>query len=417
MKSLKLPFLFVSVLCLACSDDEDASTSNAPDLRPLSGEATALVESNNQFALDIFREVHRETPAENVFVSPLSVDIALHMTANGAKGTTHTEIKQTLGVADLSDEEVNRAVRDLTAQLVSMDRKIILAMANSIWLRDIFTLKDGFADLIQTYYKGRIEALDFDRPETRDRINGWVEDQTQGKIKNLLEEIEDTDVMFLINAIYFKADWQYRFDPAQTQEAPFYLEDGSEVVVPMMFSEGVKLRQYYDEQRQLIDIPYGNGQFSFVVLLPNPTAGSVAEAAGQLNADDLNRWLAEADTLTPQLYLPKFKTSYKMNLSDPLINLGMKRPFDQNADFSRFFNEVDSGLYIDRVIHQAFIEVNETGSEAAAATAVAVSALSSVSEPQPLSVRIDRPFVYFIRERHTQAILFAGTMMSPSQSP
>lgn len=221
--------------------------------------------------------------------------------------------------------------------------------------------------------------------------------------------------MYLINAIYFKADWQYRFDPQQTQDAPFYPEEGGEVMVPTMFSEGVKLRRYYRSSFQLLDIPYGNGQFSLVILLPHAD-GSVAETMGQLNPADLSTWIAEADILTPQLYLPKFKTSFKMDAKEPLAALGMKLPFiGGKANFSGFFNGVSGeDLFIDRVIHEAVIEVNEAGSEAAAATVVAVSFLSLGSEPQPAFVWVDRPFAYFIRERHTEAILFAGTMMNPS---
>ena len=407
--------LIVSGLFVRCSDGEEATRAgNLPHLTPLSGEVTRLTESSNTFALNVFREVYRERPTENIFLSPLSISVALHMTANGAAGDTRTEMKETLGTADLSDQETNQAVQDLTAQLTGMDRTVELSIANSVWFRDHYTLQSGFNDLIQTYYDGRIEGLDFGQPDAKDRINGWVEDKTQGKIKNLVEEINGTDVMFLINAIYFRADWQYRFDKQQTRDAPFYQEDGSSVMVPTMFSEGVKLRRYYDPSFQLLDIPYGNGQFSLVILLPEANTGSVAEVMNQLTTADLNRWIAEADTLTPELYLPKFTTSFKTEVSKPLRQLGMSVPFTSSADFSKFFQGVDGGLFIDRVIHQSFIEVNEEGSEAAAATVSTISTLSSASVPQPIDIRVDRPFVYFIREKHTQAILFAGTMLNPT---
>ena len=404
----------ISGLFGQCSDDQDAAPANLPNLAPLSGEARTLVESSNGFALDIFQQVYQANPTKNVVLSPLSIDVALHMATNGATGDTRTEMKQTLGVADASDDEINQAVRDLSAQLLSMDRRVTLSLANSIWFYDKFTLQAGFDELIQTYYDGRIEGLNFKDPGTKDRVNGWVADKTQGKITNLLEEVKDIDVMYLINAIYFKADWQYRFDPQQTQDAPFYPEDGREVMVPTMFSEGVKLRSYYASSFQLLDIPYGNGQFGLVILLPH-AGESVAEVMGQLDPANLNAWLAEADTLTPQLYLLKFKASFRMDAKEPLWELGMKLPFTSGANFGGFFNEVPGErLFIDRVIHQAVIEVNEAGSEAAAATVVAVSTLAIGSEPQPAVIQVDRPFAYFIRERHTQAILFAGMMMDPS---
>ncbi len=405
--------MLISGLFGQCSDDQNAAPANLPNLAPLSGEARTLVESSNGFALDIFRQVYQANPTENVVLSPPSIDVALHMATNGATGDTKAEMKQTLGVADASDDEINQAVRDLSAQLLSMDRRVTLSLANSIWFHNEFTLQAGFDELIQTYYDGRIEGLDFEDPTTKDRINGWVADKTQGKITNLLEEVKEIDVMYLINAIYFKADWQYRFDLKQTQDAPFYLEDGGEVMVPTMFSEGVKLRSYYGSSFQLLDIPYGNGQFSLVILLPHAD-GSVAETMGQLNPADLSTWIAEADTLSPQLYLPKFKASFKIDAKEELKELGMKLPFGSGANFDGFFNEIPGGrLYIDRVIHEAVIEVNEAGSEAAAATLVAVGLRSTGGTPQPAVVRVDRPFAYFIRERHTGAILFAGTMMNP----
>ncbi len=406
--------MLISALFVRCSDSQDAAPANLPNLAPLSGETRTLVESSNGFALDIFRQVYQANPTENVVLSPLSIDVALHMTTNGASGDTKAEMKQTLGVAEASDAEINQAARDLSAQLLSMDRKVTLSLANSIWYRDAFTLQPGFDQLIQTYYDGRIEGLNFEDLNTKDRVNGWVADKTQGKITNLLEEVKDTDVMYLINAIYFKADWQYRFDPKQTQDAPFYLEEGQEVMVPTMFSEGVKLRSYYGSSFELLDIPYGNGQFSLVILLPHAD-GSLAETMGQLNPADLSIWLTEADTLTPQLYLPKFKASFKMDSRKELMELGMKLPFGREANFGGFFSEgPGERLYIDRVIHQAVIEVNEAGSEAAAATAVVIAEYRSLgSTPQPAVVRVDRPFAYFIRERHTEAIMFAGTMLNP----
>ena len=403
----------ISGLFGQCSDDQNAAPANLPNLAPLSGEARTLVESSNGFSLDIFRQVYQANPTENVVLSPLSINVALHMATNGATGDTKAEMKQTLGVADVGDDEINQAVRDLSAQLLSMDRKVTLSLANSIWFYDKFTLQAGFDELIQTYYDGRIEGLNFKDPNTKDRINGWVAEKTQGKITNLLEEVKEIDVMYLINAIYFRADWQYRFDPQQTQDAPFYLEEGQEVMVPTMFSEGVKLRSYYGSSFQLLDIPYGNGQFSLVILLP--AGGSLAEIMSQLNPADLSTWIAEADTLTPQLYLPKFKVSFKMDAKEELKELGMKLPFGPGANFDGFFNEIPGErLYIDQVIHEAVIEVNEAGSEAAAATAVVIVLKSLGGKPQPAVVRVDRPFAYFIREQHTEAILFAGTMMNPS---
>ena len=216
--------------------------------------------------------------------------------------------------------------------------------------------------------------------------------------------------MVLTNAVYFQADWQYRFDASQTQEAPFYLEDGTEKTVPMMFSEGVHLRHYYEEDYQLLEIPYVNGQYTMVVILPN-VEKTIDEAVNNLTAENLATRLAQADTLTTQLYLPKFKMEFKTDLVKTLTDMGMGIAFGSQASLGGFFTEIKNGLALDQVVHQAFLEINETGSEAEAATAVTVVALSSNAQPMPQVIRVDRPFVLMIRERHTGAVLFAGKVM------
>ncbi|MEQ9438123.1 MAG: serpin family protein [Cyclobacteriaceae bacterium] len=387
---------------------------NPPDLSPLSGATETLVETSNTFAIDLFRSIHQEKVNENVFISPLSVDIALHMAVNGASGHTKTVMKETLGVANMSDEEVNQAAQSLTEQLLGMDRQVLLAVANSIWYQDVLTLQPGFDALIQNYYDGRIEGLNFTNPNAKETINQWVEDKTQGKINNLIEEITPDDVMFLVNAIYFKANWQYQFDPNQTRNEPFYLADGTSVPVKMMSNKGTKLHFLYREDLQLLDIPYGNGQFSMTILLPQGDR-SVAELVDQLNAENVAEWLDQADTMTTHLMLPKFKTEFKLDLKDVLTGMGMALPFTGSASFHNFFaQDFGEDLYIDRVIHQSFVDVTEEGSEAAAANAVVISYRSMGSSPEPTVIRVDRPFVYFIREKHTQTILFAGTMMNPA---
>lgn len=215
--------------------------------------------------------------------------------------------------------------------------------------------------------------------------------------------------MFLVNAVYFKADWKYQFDKSQTKEDAFTLEDGSQVPVQMMFSKGVKLKHYMDDTFQLLDLPYGNGQFNMAILLP--AAGkTTADIMPMLSFQNLQSWLDKAGTLTPQLFLPKFTMKFKMDLKDPLIDMGMQLPFTSAAEFPGFFEE-EAPCSIDRVIHQSFIEVNEEGAEAAAATAVSIE-LTSVNTGN--TIRIDRPFVFFIHEKHSGTILFAGRLMNPS---
>lgn len=413
MKIQLVGFIFIASIFFQCSEEPVAAQKNSPDLRPISGSTETLVETSNTFAVDLFRSIHQVNADENIFISPLSVDIALHMAVNGASGDTKEVMKKTLGVVDLSDEEVNEAAKSLTEQLLNMDQEVALAIANSIWFRDIFTLQSGFDQLIEEYYDGRIEGLDFDRPEAKETINQWVAGQTQEKIQNLIQQIKDTDVMFLINAIYFKANWQYQFSESKTQDDLFYLADGTTVSTPLMSNRAAKIRYRFQDQVQVIELPYGNGQFSMLLLVPNGE-NNVADLMTKLSTDQLANWLEQADTLTTHLMMPKFKTEFKLNLSDVLKGMGMELPFTTDATFHNFFEQnVGEKLYIDRVIHQAFIEVNEEGAEAAAATAVAIG-LESLSLNRPDVIKVDRPFAYFIREKHTGAILFAGTMMNPA---
>lgn len=403
-----LSYFFAAMLCISffqCAEDK-VGTSNPPNLRIISGEEQEMVQSSNTFAVDLFRKVNEFKDKENIFISPLSISFALHMAANGANDSTKAAIKKALHVDHLSDEEANTVIRNLTELLLSMDNKVDLAIANSIWYDQQFTLKEQFANIISNYYDGRIEGLDFANPAAKDVINNWVEDKTQGKIREMLSDISKDEAMFLINAIYFKADWTYQFEKSQTAKAPFTLEDGSQQTIDMMFSKGVTLNRYANETLQLLEIPYGNGQFNMLILLPN-TDKTTQDVLSQLSMQNLDTWIAQADTLTPQLYLPKFTLKFKLNnMKDILSDMGMA-----TVGFSGFFEE-QLPLEISRVIHEGFIEVNEEGSEAAATTVVGIQ-LTSAGNNDPLTIRVDRPFLFFIWEKHSGAILFAGKMLNP----
>jgi len=416
MKKLVYAICIAVVLGLsACTDENVGSMNNAPNLRDLSVPEQELVQTSNAFAFEIFRKVEELAEEQNTFISPLSISMALHMTANGAEGATKEEMKTVLGVSQLSDTEANQAVEDLTELLLNMDKKVALSIANSIWYKDLFTLREEFSRLIREQYDGRIEGLDFSKPETvKNTINSWVEQKTNGKIKDLLEDVPANAVMYLVNAIYFKADWQYQFDAGKTEDAPFFPENASEVQVPTMFSEGVKLRSFFHEKFRLVELPYGNGQYQMSILLPH-TDYSTDDVLAEMDADSFAQWTTHADTVITELYMPKFKSEFKMELKPSLIEMGMEKPFGPEADFSNFFQEdIGSDLFISKVIHQSFIEVNESGTEAAAATAVEIS-YTSATPPVPPVVRIDRSFVYLIHEKHSGAILFAGRMLNPQE--
>lgn len=394
-------FAVASVL-ISCSDSTPPEHSNPPNLRTLSAAEAKVASSGNEFAFNLYREV-QDPELANTFISPLSVGYALGMALNGATDETRQSILNTIDFGDLTADEVNIAYRDLTSLLLSMDNQTKISIANSVWSNDDFTVKNSFSNIITQYYDGTVQALNFRAPETRNTINQWVEDKTNGKIKDLLGEISPDEVMFLINAIYFKSNWSYQFDKSKTHKSPFAKLNGSNTEVDMMFSKGVSLSRYYHEDFTLIDIPYGNEQFRMTLLVPS-SAQHFSDLIHSISAGSLAQWLEQSDTLTCELEMPKFKMTWKNDLKEPLGAMGM-----QMHGFPDFFEEPAS-LAISKIIHQSFIEVNEEGSEAAAATAIGIYVTSL---PMPDRITVDRPFLFLIRENHSGVVLFMGQFVDP----
>ena len=222
-----------------------------------------IITSANNFAFDIFARVNNVEPNKNLFISPLSISTALSMTSNGAVGETKDGIKKTLHQEDLSDEEINEVYKTLVEYITQLDPKLILNMANSNWYKQEYHIEDTFRSILFDFYNAEVNAADFTDPRTKDIINGWIEEKTNGKIKDMIDEIPSNVVMYLINAIYLKATWQYQFDKERTKKMDFTLTNGSKIMTDMMFSEGVKASIYSDHDLQYIELPYGNGQFVF----------------------------------------------------------------------------------------------------------------------------------------------------------
>ncbi|WP_339794871.1 serpin family protein [uncultured Imperialibacter sp.] len=403
--------LLVTTLISGCSTEEPVS--NIPNLRTLSVPEQQVASASNNFSFTIFSQINKEHQSDNIFISPFSISAALSMTANGAQGETQLAIRQVLGNDHLTDDEMNEAYKGLQSFLLELDKKVTIQIANSNWYSKEYSIKNEFRDLLLTYYNAEVKMADFAAPSTVSDINKWIEGNTNGKIKDMLDQIPDDAVMYLINAIYFKADWQYKFDEEKTALAPFYTPNGA-TDVKMMFSKGTKLSYQYADEFTLIDIPYGNGQYSMTVLMQNEDS-DINEIIEGLNNPLFENMVNKADTITAELYLPKFKLEFKEELKDVLTDLGIGIAFSPKADFSNLFEE-DLPFAISRVLHQSFLEVNEKGSEAAAATIVEAVVLSSEASGQPKVFVINRPFAFFIREKHSNVILFAGKMLLPSSN-
>jgi serine protease inhibitor len=377
--------------------------------RPLTVAERAVIASSNQFAFGLLREADREVGAENLFLSPLSASLALGMTMNGARGETFEAMRATLDFGSLSQHDINASYRSVIDLLRRLDPQVRMEIANSIWHRNTFPFHAAFFDTTRTYFDAEVAALDFDSPASVKRVNDWVEKATSGKIDSILDRIDAEDVMYLINAIYFKGSWTNRFDPSRTQDAPFHDASGtrSTRTVKMMRRDGPIL-YYRGTDLEAADLPYGNGAYSMTVLLPN-RGSDVSATLGSL---DPARWSAIVDGLAQSsmgIALPKFRLEHEQGLNDVLTALGMGRAFgyDGPADFNGM-SPRGSDLVITKVLQKTYVDVDEEGTEAAAVTNVGVGVTSL-----PATFTVDRPFVFVIRERFSGTILFVGKVVKP----
>lgn len=393
-------------LALLLSGCEESIVGPITDLpRPLSSAEREVIRASNSFAFDLLREVNRDEQDGNIFISPLSASMALGMTMNGARGETFHAMVGTLGFAGLSQPEINASYRSLIDLLRGLDPKVQILVANSVWYADSFRFEQAFFDTTRTYFDAEVAGLDFGDPRSVDRINAWVEEQTRGKITSILEAINPYDVMYLINAIYFKGDWTTQFARSETRAASFLDSSGQREVgtVQMMHRQG-PIQHYRGDGFEAADLPYGGGAFSLTVILPD--RGVDVNAA--LESLSSERWSAMVEGFAEanlEIHLPKFRLEYEKQLEDPLTALGMGIAFTGAADFSGMS---PAGLSITEVLQKTFINVDEEGTEAAAVTKVTMGVTSG-----PPAFVVNRPFVFAIRERFSGSILFMGKMMLP----
>lgn len=392
---------------MTCGKSEEIRPE--PKKIKLSGEQLQIVDGGNRFGLDLFREViNLDEPSENVFISPLSVHMALAMAWNGAASGTREQMNTALYFPEVSDQQVNEGYKKLIHDLLSVDEKIKMDIANSIWYRQGFGVKGSFLNLNRDYFDAEVSALDFTDPASKDLINAWVARNTNDRIKQIIDEIEPDHVMFLINAIYFKGIWEKEFEESMTRNRTFNLADGTQKQVMTMEITSDYAYAERDGYR-VIELPYGRGNFSMLVLLPEQGSGLDA----LIDSLDVEEWNALAKALDHKseisLQLPRFGFSYEAELKQPLVNLGITQAFAPSlADFSEI---TDKDIYISRVRHKSFVEVNEEGTEAAAVTSVEFR-VTSISEP--LTFKVDRPFVFALKEKYTNSLLFIGKVMDPS---
>ena len=404
-------YFIISVIILLSgsliSSCEKEPVEREPAKITLNKKAAEIIEADKAFGFELFREVLGLSDEENIMISPMSVSYALGMTYNGAAGATLEAFEKVLHFEGLTEQEVNESYKDLMDQLLNLDSKVQFSLANSIWYRLGFEVLDEFININRNYFDAEVSEIDFSDPQAVEVINQWIEDKTNGKIKDMLDAIPGDAVMYLVNAIYFKAKWLYEFEKKDTYAGQFNLEGGGTSPADFMNLEG-DFNYAVNEDFTAVELPYGDSTFSMVVMLP--AAGKdVPDIVANLDVDQWDAWFAGSWVTAVNVHLPKFKYEFKDLLNDPLINLGLGLAFSDAADFSRI--RASGGIYISRVIHQSFIDVNEEGTEAAAATIVEMRETSAGGGP--VYFKADRPFLYIIKENSTGAIVFMGKVGKP----
>ena len=367
----------------------------------------ATVDACNGFAFDLYGRY--SVDEGNILFSPYSISTALSMTYEGARGETAEEMEAVFGFLEDPSERLPSVAR-IYNTLNEEGRDYALHTVNALWIQRDYPVQEDYIDAIVSYYGGDVNALDFvaEPDESRVTINDWVEERTNDRIKDLFPSGSiDADVrLVLTNAIYFKGDWLYEFDEEATNEEEFHVTPTTSVEVDMM-----SLRDDFNyaetDELQLLELPYTGEDVSMLILLPK--RGHMGDVEAQLSAERLGEWVDMMEGAAVNVYLPRFTFETKYFMMEDLAEMGMPTAFTDAADFSGMTGNRE--LFIDKVIHQAYIEVNEKGTEAAAATGVSMR----LSAAMPGEVfRADHPFIFLIRDMDTGVILFMGRVTDPS---
>ena len=401
---LVLLFVLIALFCSAAPRSAMASTN-----------PNAAVRAVNSFSVELFKELSKSE--KNLCVSPYSVSSALAMCYLGAEGSTAKEMERVLHFT----QTISPSFAALQKRLNSVSEKVAtIEVANALWSSIRMKLKPEYESAVKKYYRTPIRRLDYANKaqEAVATINSWTNQKTRGKIPTILtlRDINNRTSLVLTHAIYFRSVWLSGFNESATQEEPFHQESGAKTSVKLMYQSGGF--SYADVgQARLLSLPYAKGEFDMVFILPRDTFPQLLK---QLNPKALESWLGALRSTTVRVYIPKFKQEQRLELKEPLQNLGMERSFTNGADFSGMGTMDGNGTQINQVIHKTFIEVSEKKTEAAAVTAIVMKETSPgpgnrPPAPEPILFRADHPFLYLIRDRTTGVILFIGRYMEPKK--
>jgi serpin B len=377
--------------------------------RALTQVEQVIIARSNTFGFNLLREVdlRRAEDQPNTILSPLSASMALGMALEGADGETFAEMQATLGFQGLSRDAINSSYGGLMELLLNLDPSVEVGIANSAWSRQGFPFNSSYFETVVASFNAVVQELDFDDPGAKNVINQWVQDQTNGRIQEIVDLISPMDILFLINTVYFQGDWTTKFKKGDTHQADFFKDDGTTVTVPMM-SGSVKDAGFawLDGGRTVAEIPYGGQAFGMVVVLPSP-GETVDDLLTGLNDDTWNGWITALQSQETSVQMPKFELEWGSLLNEALKEMGMHLAFQPlQADFSRMTSAPTT--HISRVKQKTYMRVDEEGTEAAAATSVAVGVVSA-----PAGITLDRPYLLAIRERLSGTVMFLGAIRDP----
>jgi len=406
-RHLVLGALCFAAACHSSGLEPQPSTPSAARTslpRALTPAELSLLSASNAFSFALWNRINTAQADSNIFVSPLSVSFALGMTMNGAAGQTFDEMRSALQLGTTPLASIDSGYRSLISLLTTLDPATTMEIASSIWYRDGFPFTQSFLNDASSYFGAQVSPLNFDDPaNVLSKVNGWANDRTHGRIPKVLDSVDPATVMYLMNAIYFKGVWRGRFDSTQTKPAAFHAVGGDQTV-PMMHRDSLTL---YAETPtyQAVDLPYGDSSFTMTVLLPEAGA-SVESLAASLTPTAWQSLTSSFVAREVALDFPRVTLSWKRDLVDDMKALGMHAAFE-NADFTRMSSR-GRELAISLLQQNAFVKIDEQGTEAAAVTTVGIT-LTAL--PQVTVVRVDHPFIIVIRERLSGTILFMGKIV------
>lgn len=373
-------------------------------------EAQAVRHSASDFGLDLFQRLYRQQPEKNLFMSPTSIYLALAMLYTGAEGQTRLEMAKVLRLSQpgqqIDDAALKKAAQTWLQQLGQSERGVLLEVANAVWVRQGLRVRPDYLKSLQRYFEAEAHEAPFN-PATLKEINAWVSQQTHGKIPKILDQLDGDMALLLLNAIYFKGEWQTAFDPKQTREQAFHLDNGMTQTVPLM-QRRAHFDYFENEMFQAVRLPYGKTQATDMVVFLPKSGHKLSELVAQMTPEHWQQWQRQFQNREGVVMLPRFQLNYRQNLNETLKAMGMPSAFGK-ANFSRM---AEAPLAVSFVLHKAFVEVNEQGTEAAAVTGIGMR-ITSVSPIQPFVLRADHPFCFAIVDRQQQDPLFMGTLVKP----